>query len=89
MIKDLLKTFLKCLVGLVLIAVCGDAFHDEFVRPHAERSFVLLAVFGTGIVIGGLIMPYAGTWLKTAIHDGLGLAKEAKDVYETKEPGNG
>lgn len=82
MIKTLVKTFAKCLIGLVLIVVCGDAFHDEFVRPHPERSFWLLGFFGLGIVIGGLIMPYAGTWLKEAIHDGLGLASEARHVYD-------
>lgn len=91
--KTILKTLAKCLMGITLIATCGDLFHDEFVRPHAERSLVLLAIFGTGTIIGGLIMPYAGTWLKTAIHEGLGLAGEAKQVYKgdtpPEDPSNG
>jgi hypothetical protein len=86
--KRIFKTTAKCLMGLTLIASCGDLFHDEFVRP--ERSFILLGIFGTGILIGGLIMPYAGGWLKAAVHDGLGLAREAKQVYTSKEEsGNG
>ena len=83
--KTILKAIAKCLVGLTMIATCGDLFHDEFVRPHAERSMILLAIFGTGILIGGLVMPYAGGWLKAAIHDGLGLAAEAKHVYHDSE----
>jgi hypothetical protein len=98
-IKQLLKTVAKCLVGLTMVVACGDAFHDEFVRPAAERSLILLAVLGTGVVVGGLIMPYAGEWLERGVEHGLALGAAGRRAYDGQvvpkddvtppEPGNG
>lgn len=55
--KRIAAGLFQMLVGLTILAYCGDGLHDELLRTN--RSALVLIGFGIGVVIGALIVPGA------------------------------
>lgn len=72
----------QAVLGLVIIAYCGDLLHHEFFSP--TRSLIMCGVLGAGMLLGGLLMPYAGGWITTAARRGIALGQLGRRAYDNK-----